>query len=698
MKNAFLITIILVFGIFITANAQVKRVLLEQHTGAWCGWCVDGTVIMDEILTQYPDQVIGVKVHNGDKMVIPEQGIIAQGIGLSSYPSGTVDRKNFGGTIPQNRSNWKSYCESQMAQLAKVDVNVTYNLNESTRQLIVKVYANMIQTVYDPLRFNVIITEDSVSGEGTGWDQSNYLTNRAGYENNPYYNLPSKIVGYQHMKVVRTYLGGAWGVLGSFTKPANQGQVFTHEFTYTIPDEFKLQHLHIIGLVQVDAPANKEVLNCAYGVAGDASIELTSTGENKAVASPGEDFEKEFTLKNISGNTKQFKLSTKISERTPTDWTVVIKGVTGDNITLAPDATAKLTLSLTPSQTIGIGDATLIVEDIDDPDAFSGQGNITVYSSKISNIEIIAAGEMAYALSPSLNSLGYEDFFPISSADYIEMSSKFNRRNVIWNTGAAEGLSAEDVTEIVNAIRDKVPVFVCGNQSVYGLNSSSALPYFGVTYNGYSTQGYGSAPWRVWFSGVEDDPISGNLGDMLEGNLIKYLITLLKITDSQKASPFLHFKNAGLRVVANGTQRDTFDISGEDAIFGVKVDDGTTRYVLVSITPFVMIDQAKRNDMLNRIIKWINYETVDVEQEIEVNDIFTIYPIPAVDNVTFRFNAESAQRIEIYNNSGVLVDEIRELNASDSYQYNTLNLSSGVYTAVLYIEGMSTSTKFSIVR
>jgi hypothetical protein len=144
--------------------------------------------------------------------------------------------------------------------------------------------------------------------------------------------------------------------------------------------------------------------------------------------------------------------------------------------------------------------------------------------------------------------------------------------------------------------------------------------------------------------------------------------------------------------------RDTFDISGEDAIFGVKVDDGTTRYVLVSITPFVVIDQAKRNDMLNRIIKWINYETVDVEQEIEVNDIFTVSPIPAVDNVTFRFNAESAQRIEIYNNSGVLVDEIRELNDSDSYQYNTLNLSSGVYTAVLYIEGMSTSTKFSIVR
>jgi len=35
------------------SNGQIKNVLLEQHTGAWCGWCVDGTVVMDGILELY---------------------------------------------------------------------------------------------------------------------------------------------------------------------------------------------------------------------------------------------------------------------------------------------------------------------------------------------------------------------------------------------------------------------------------------------------------------------------------------------------------------------------------------------------------------------------------------------------------------------------------------------------------------------
>jgi len=698
MKKVLLFTVLFTIGLTLTVNSQVKRVLLEQHTGAWCGWCVDGTVKMDEILELYPDQVIGVKVHNGDKMVIPEQGIIAQGVGLTGYPSGTVDRKNFGGNIAQSRTVWKSYCESQMAQPAKVEVNVTYNLNESTRQLMVKVYANMIQTIYDPLRFNVIVMEDSVSGTGTGWDQSNYLSNRAGYEDNPYYNQPSKIVGYQHMKVVRTYLGGPWGIQGSFTKPANQGDVFTHEFSYTVPDEYKLHHLKVVGFVQVEAPSVKEILNCAYGVEGEASIELTSTGESKTVAAPGDAFEKVFTLKNISSSKKTFKLTSSMSERTPSDWTVGIEGASGETVELDPDGMVELSLMMTPGPTIGIGDATLVIEDTGDPNAFKGQGSVTVYSSKISNIEIIPAGEMAYSVSAALNSLGYDEFFPLNSADYNEMAPKFNRTNLIWNTGSAEGLLSEDVTAIVNAIRDKVPVFVCGNQSVYGLNSNSALPYFGATYNGYSTQGYGQAPWRVWFSGVENDPISGTLGNMLEGNLIKYLVTLLKITDSQKASPFLHFAYPGLHVVPNGNNRDTFDIKGEDAIFGIKVDDGTTRYALLSITPFVIVDQIKRNDMLDRIIKWINYDAVDVEEEITADDVFTVSPIPAVDFVTFNFNNAAAQRIEIYNNMGMLVDEINDMNSLNSYQYNASNLSSGVYTAVLHIGTVKTSTKFSIVR
>src|SRR4030042_1139265 len=106
--STLLLAIAIVALVTSETNAQIKNVLLEQNTGAWCVWCVDGTVVMDEILELYGDQVIGVKVHGGDAMEIPEQSIIGGALGLTGYPTGAVDRKNFGGSVFLSRSVWKA--------------------------------------------------------------------------------------------------------------------------------------------------------------------------------------------------------------------------------------------------------------------------------------------------------------------------------------------------------------------------------------------------------------------------------------------------------------------------------------------------------------------------------------------------------------------------------------------------------------
>ncbi|HYF02798.1 MAG TPA: hypothetical protein VEC36_05440, partial [Patescibacteria group bacterium] len=54
------------------AQQPVKRVLLEQFTGAWCGWCTDGSVILQNILEKNPENVIAAVHHNGDGMVVTE--------------------------------------------------------------------------------------------------------------------------------------------------------------------------------------------------------------------------------------------------------------------------------------------------------------------------------------------------------------------------------------------------------------------------------------------------------------------------------------------------------------------------------------------------------------------------------------------------------------------------------------------------
>jgi len=47
--------VVLIAALTVGATAQIKNVLLEQHTGTWCGWCPDGTLKMDEILALYGD-------------------------------------------------------------------------------------------------------------------------------------------------------------------------------------------------------------------------------------------------------------------------------------------------------------------------------------------------------------------------------------------------------------------------------------------------------------------------------------------------------------------------------------------------------------------------------------------------------------------------------------------------------------------
>ncbi|MFI5202435.1 MAG: hypothetical protein ACHQNE_08605, partial [Candidatus Kapaibacterium sp.] len=47
-----------------TAQAQNRRVMLEEFTGAWCGWCPRGALAIQQIKEGYPGQIFAVSFHN----------------------------------------------------------------------------------------------------------------------------------------------------------------------------------------------------------------------------------------------------------------------------------------------------------------------------------------------------------------------------------------------------------------------------------------------------------------------------------------------------------------------------------------------------------------------------------------------------------------------------------------------------------
>ena len=55
-------------------TAFYHKIVAEEGTGTWCGYCVRGIVALEEMNKKYPDNFIGIAIHSGDPMAV--EGLI----------------------------------------------------------------------------------------------------------------------------------------------------------------------------------------------------------------------------------------------------------------------------------------------------------------------------------------------------------------------------------------------------------------------------------------------------------------------------------------------------------------------------------------------------------------------------------------------------------------------------------------------
>jgi hypothetical protein len=251
LRIATILSLVVLIAATTPLEAQ-KRVLIEQHTGAWCGWCPDGSYAVDQVLKEFPDQIIGVKWHNGDAMAIPSvQGPLAQTFGLPGYPGAHVDRSQYSGAIGLSRDKWRAAAIARLNAPPVFKLELDYSYNTTTEMITATIRAEVLTNDPRQFAFNLYVMEDKCSGPNNNqWNQQNYLSNRPGYESNPYYKQPAVIVGYEHMSVVRHAFGGAYGDTQKFQKGVKVGEEYTQTFTMKKAAEWKPQDLYVVGLVQ----------------------------------------------------------------------------------------------------------------------------------------------------------------------------------------------------------------------------------------------------------------------------------------------------------------------------------------------------------------------------------------------------------------------------------------------------------------
>ena len=241
-------------------NAQTKKVIIEDYTGAWCGWCPEGTVILENLEAANPTTLIAIANHNGDALQTPEGAAIDAGLNVTSYPNGSIDRKMFSGEAKTSvsRSKWSNYFNQQAATTAKVSVsfsNTVYDAGTGNYTGKVNVKFTSAPTAGVPLKVQVYVLEDSIPATGS-YAQENYSSSIQ--------NGASPLTNWYHNNTLRDALGDAWGYTGVIPATPVLNTTYTKNISFTINPAWVKKNIHLVAFVAYDgavANGEKEILN-----------------------------------------------------------------------------------------------------------------------------------------------------------------------------------------------------------------------------------------------------------------------------------------------------------------------------------------------------------------------------------------------------------------------------------------------------
>jgi len=264
-------------NIFPSFAQAPKKVLVEEHTGIWCGFCPKAKTALEDCLNFHPNAV-GVAMHASDVLSNSYTTAIANGFSIGAYPNGTVDRYAFiTNYVLVPYTNWKSRTTTRLNTPTPVAVNFTSNYDTSTRVLNITATANFVGNASGDIRINCILTEDSIVKPNN--PQTNYYGNgcSSADSNSVWYNYPCHIPNYVHNHVARINLANDnWGTAGVIPSSVTSGQSFSQNYSYTLPTTWNPHNMHIVVFVSKYG-ANidqREILNTNTGHLINTSTEV----------------------------------------------------------------------------------------------------------------------------------------------------------------------------------------------------------------------------------------------------------------------------------------------------------------------------------------------------------------------------------------------------------------------------------------
>tara|TARA_B100000809_G_C15125320_1_gene526009 strand:- start:1033 stop:2085 length:1053 start_codon:yes stop_codon:yes gene_type:complete len=230
-------------GVIITTNTKdfkvivpKRKVVIEDYTGTWCGFCPIVTAAIEEAHALTEDIAI-ITIHktgsgDPDLLSFPQVDELRDAFGVSGYPTGKINRT----------ANWLApYETGDIISMAGTDTNLAIAINSELSEengLVVEV--------------EVVYEDGSLSGDklvvyllesGVIQDQVNYYNND---QTSPYYQMGNPIPNFEQNHGLRNSLTNLTGdeIPGSLALIT-----FTRTFSLTVPENYNNQNLTVVAMV-----------------------------------------------------------------------------------------------------------------------------------------------------------------------------------------------------------------------------------------------------------------------------------------------------------------------------------------------------------------------------------------------------------------------------------------------------------------
>ena len=229
-------------------TSRVNKVVAEELTGSWCGWCVRGIVALDETKKTHPEQFIAIAVHGNDFLESPEYtDYIAGLIGSSGYPNSVVNRdRNTAGDPEYIPVRFEQKASAPIEGYVTLETGGEDGLYEATAK--VALNSNGLDGHY---RMAYAIVESDVYEEGnSNYVQHNSYAGGANGEMGGYENQPDYITDFHFQDVARGTIGDPSGIEGSLPLRMDAGREYVTTESFTLPETvLNVDNVYIVAML-----------------------------------------------------------------------------------------------------------------------------------------------------------------------------------------------------------------------------------------------------------------------------------------------------------------------------------------------------------------------------------------------------------------------------------------------------------------